>query len=377
MTAVPATFPSSPDPTGADLTWLPATPTFSPPSAIVSLARLDRVDLRFEIGDRTPEEIGALAGRVEALLDDVSPSIGVANVLTGIEKLAARFGLELPDADVLEADVLEMAGWPAEEWIAGFRGVWSSFRSGYRRFPTVGDFRAAAGQAATGRQQRVAALRRLAAALRQEQQLRVREIDFRRRQREREADIAVRQQAAALCPPAPAQKEAPKMPGMQRTMEEEDSTAVPPALFRRPGPSTGDGSRHIFVCSRDAVPTHPSGTADRIKYEHTLVCGGQPYHKSNKRLRFRIKWKRLNFYVNKKSGLPHCQTAPRSPVLFHYSKTLMEMHLSKSLIFSWRRIGAGGKMTPHFKGLKRSRTAVSCRPTVLRSSIRNPCAGIC
>ncbi len=171
------------------------------PCAIASLARLERADLRFEIADRTPEEIGALADRVEAALENACPAIGVENVLTGVEKLAARFGLELPDADVLEADILEMAGWPAEEWIAGFRGIWSSFRSGYRRFPTVGDFRAAAGQASVDGG--TAALRRLAMALRQEQQIRVREIAFRRRQKEKEAETARRQQAMAIAAPVP------------------------------------------------------------------------------------------------------------------------------------------------------------------------------
>ncbi|MDQ2103610.1 hypothetical protein [Azospirillum isscasi] len=178
------------------MAWLPATPASSLPCAIASLARLERADLRFEIADCKPEEIGALAERVEAVLEAACPAIGVENVLTGIEKLAARFGLELPDADVLEADILDMAGWPAEEWIAGFRGVWSSFRSGYRRFPTVGDFRAAAGQASVDGG--MAALRRLALALRQEQQFRAREIAFRRRQKEKEAETARRQQAMAL-----------------------------------------------------------------------------------------------------------------------------------------------------------------------------------
>lgn len=371
MTAALVTFPSSPEPTGADLTWLPATPTFSPPSAIVSLARLDRVDLRFEIGDRTPEEIGALAGRVEALLDGVSPSIGVANVLTGIEKLASRFGLELPDADVLEADVLEMAGWPAEDWIAGFRGVWSSFRSGYRRFPTVGDFRAAAGQAATGRQQCVAALRRLAAALRQEQQLRTREIDFRRRQREREAETALRQQAAALRPPAPAQQEVPA------DTQDVDSTHTPPEPLRRTQPSAGHGSEHVFVRSLDAGPARPTGTPDGLGSEHAGVCVSQPYQKPIKRLKFRVNRKDHTFFVNKNSGSSRCRIKLRTAALLEHAKTLMGKHLSKGLTFNWRGIGAGGKMGLHFRWLKRSGTAVPCRPTGLRSSIRNPCAGIC
>ncbi|WP_454020979.1 hypothetical protein [Azospirillum sp. Marseille-Q6669] len=192
-------LPVGGDPQTPDMAWLPATPASSLPCAIASLARLERADLRFEIADCAPEEIGALAERVEAALEGICPLIGVENVLTGIEKLAARFGLELPDADVLEADILEMAGWPAEEWIAGFRGVWSSFRSGYRRFPTVGDFRAASGQASVT--SGTAALRRLAMALRQEQQLRAREIAHRRHQKEKEAETARRQQAAALAAP--------------------------------------------------------------------------------------------------------------------------------------------------------------------------------
>lgn len=199
LPSFPVSLSVSAAPQTPDMAWLPATPASSLPCAIVSLARLERADLRFEIADRAPEEIGALAERVEAALEGACPAIGVENVLTGIEKLAARFGLELPDADVLEADIIEMAGWPAEEWIAGFRGVWSSFRSGYRRFPTVGDFRAAAGQASvTGG---MAALRRLAMALRQEQQLRAREIAHRRHQKKKEAETARRQQAAALAAP--------------------------------------------------------------------------------------------------------------------------------------------------------------------------------
>ena len=193
--------PPTPDPHTPDMAWLPETPVSSLPCAIASLARLERADLRFEIADRAPEEIGALADRVEAALENACPAIGVENVLTGVEKLAARFGLELPDADVLEADILEMAGWPAEEWIAGFRGIWSSFRSGYRRFPTVGDFRAAAGQASVDGG--TAALRRLAMALRQEQQIRAREIAFRRRQKEKELETARRQQAMAAAAPMP------------------------------------------------------------------------------------------------------------------------------------------------------------------------------
>ena len=198
------------------------------PCAIASLARLERVDLRFEIADRTPEEIGALADRVEAALENACPAIGVENVLTGIEKLAARFGLELPDADVLEADILDMAGWSAEEWIAGFRGVWSSFRSGYRRFPTVGDFRAAAGQASVDGG--TAALRRLAMALRQEQHIRAREIAFRRRQKEKELETARRQQAMAAAAPMPPPVPALPAPASARPEEPQEATVPAPPI---------------------------------------------------------------------------------------------------------------------------------------------------
>ncbi|NUB19720.1 hypothetical protein GBZ26_10900 [Azospirillum formosense] len=246
------------------MAWLPATPVSSLPCAIASLARLERADLRFEIADRAPEEIGALAERVEAALETVCPAIGVENVLTGIEKLAARFGLELPDADVLEADILEMAGWPAEDWIAGFRGVWSSFRSGYRRFPTVGDFRAAAGQASpiSG----TAALRRLAMALRQEQQIRAREIAHRRRQKEKEAETARRQQAVALTSPpvAPATPAVPPSPAPASTPI--SVTLVDPQVDlarARPLPQMTRTIPKTFT--RDWMATVP----------HTRVCEGQ------------------------------------------------------------------------------------------------------
>ena len=233
---------------------------------IVSLARLERADLRFEIADRAPEEIGALAERVEAALETVCPAIGVENVLTGIEKLAARFGLELPDADVLEADILEMAGWPAEEWIAGFRGVWSSFRSGYRRFPTVGDFRAAAGQASVT--SGTAALRRLAMALRQEQQLRAREIAHRRHQKEKEAETARRQQATALAAPpvAPATpmattRPAPVSPPVSVTPDDAQVVLAPASLRSQ--------MRLVVpkVLIRDRLANDP----------HTTVCQGHDH----------------------------------------------------------------------------------------------------
>ncbi|WP_451996479.1 hypothetical protein [Azospirillum argentinense] len=261
-------LPVSAVPQTPDMAWLPATPASSLPCAIASLARLERADLRFEIADRAPEEIGALAERVEAALEGACPAIGVENVLTGIEKLAARFGLELPDADVLEADILEMAGWPAEEWIAGFRGVWSSFRSGYRRFPTIGDFRAAAGQASVT--SGTAALRRLAMALRQEQQLRAREIAHRRHQKEKEAEIARRQQAAALAAP-------PVAPAT-------------PTATTRPAPVTPDDAQVVLA------PAQPPSQMRRVVSKvlirdrsangpHTTVCQGHDHLSFNKRPR--------------------------------------------------------------------------------------------
>lgn len=268
MTANLPSLSVSAAPQTPDMAWLPATPASSLPCAIASLARLERADLRFEIADRAPEEIGALAERVEAALEAGCPAIGVENVLTGIEKLAVRFGLELPDADVLEADILEMAGWPAEEWIAGFRGVWSSFRSGYRRFPTIGDFRAAAGQASVN--SGTATLRRLAMALRQEEQLRIREIAQRRRQKEKEADTARRQQAAALT----ALPVAPPLAGTK------------PAVPACPAPVSSLISVTPDDAQVDLVRAHPLSqtTRDipkRLKKDqltgisHTRVCEGQ------------------------------------------------------------------------------------------------------
>ncbi|WP_247895311.1 hypothetical protein [Azospirillum brasilense] len=269
------------------MAWLPATPASSLPSAIALLARLERADLRFEIADRAPEEIGALAERVEAALEAVSPAIGVENVLTGIEKLAARFGLELPDADVLEADILEMANWPAEDWIAGFRGVWSSFRSGYRRFPTVGDFRAAAGQASVS--DGMAALRRLAMALRQEQQIRAREIVHRRRQKEKEAETARRQKAAALAapatPPVPA-RPAPVSTPMPATPDDAQvelppgqpvgqTTLAVPKSFPRDRPSD---AHHARVCEGKSTkfpskPPYAKSSMRELKRSHDCRTG--------------------------------------------------------------------------------------------------------
>lgn len=167
--------------------WLPETRTPSPPSALVSLARLEVVDLRFETQDLTPDELGALADRVDSAIDRLVPPIGADNVLIGVEKLASRFQLELPDAALLEADILAMADWPADRWMAAFRRIWADFRSGWSRFPSVGDFRAALDATpAPDASRQMDDLRRLSSRLRQEQTLRARTLEQRRRVRERE-----------------------------------------------------------------------------------------------------------------------------------------------------------------------------------------------
>ncbi|WP_158600010.1 hypothetical protein [Azospirillum cavernae] len=167
--------------------WLPETRTPSPPSALVSLARLEVVDLRFETQDLTPDELGALADRVDSAIDRLVPPIGADNVLIGVEKLASRFQLELPDAALLEADILVMADWPADRWMAAFRRIWADFRSGWSRFPSVGDFRAALDATpAPDASRQMDDLRRLSSRLRQERSLRTRALEQRRRIRERE-----------------------------------------------------------------------------------------------------------------------------------------------------------------------------------------------
>lgn len=167
--------------------WLPETRTPSPPSALVSLARLEVVDLRFETQDLTPDELGALADRVDSAIDRLVPPIGADNVLIGVEKLASRFQLELPDAALLEADILAMADWPADRWMAAFRRIWADFRSGWSRFPSVGDFRAALDATpAPDASRQMDDLRRLSSRLRQERSLRARALEQRRRMRERE-----------------------------------------------------------------------------------------------------------------------------------------------------------------------------------------------
>ena len=148
MTAAPNSVPiSAAAPCAPALRPMPpaATAKPSPPCGFASLARLDAADLRFETQDLAPDEIGALADRVEQAIGTLTPPIGVENVLIGLEKLADRFALELPDADLLEADVRAMADWPADRWMAAFDAVWAAFRSGWSRFPTLGDFREALG----------------------------------------------------------------------------------------------------------------------------------------------------------------------------------------------------------------------------------------
>lgn len=167
--------------------WLPAITTPSRPCALASLARLDLVDLRFETQDLTPEALEALASRVEAAAGDLMPSIGVDNVLIGLEKLATRHRLALPDPDLLEADVRAMAEWPTERWMAAFQRIWTEFRSGWSRFPTLGDFCAALeGTTPSDTARRTDDLRRLSSRLRQEAGFRRRAIEQRRRMRERD-----------------------------------------------------------------------------------------------------------------------------------------------------------------------------------------------
>lgn len=199
MTAVPS-FPAA-DPRPMPGPMLPsATAKPSLPCAFASLASLEVADLRFETQDLSPDEIGALAERVEQAIGTLTPPIGIENVLIGLEKLADRFALELPDAELLEADVRAMADWPADRWMAAFEAVWSNFRSGWSRFPTLGDFRdALATLPAVGESRAADDLRRLASRLRQEQQLRARTEEQRRRARAREAALAERQRELARC----------------------------------------------------------------------------------------------------------------------------------------------------------------------------------
>ncbi len=215
-TALPPTAPPLPLPMptlgdnlahGAAPNWLPETTTPLRPCALASLARLDLVDLRFETQDRTPEDLIALADRVDAAIGDLLPPIGIDNVLIGLEKLATRYRLALPDADLLEADVRAMADWPAERWMAAFERVWAGFRSGWSRFPTLGDFCAALDSAPpSDRARRIDDLRRLSSRLRQEAGFRRQAQAHRRRLRERE-------NALYRLPPPPTDATAQPVPG--------------------------------------------------------------------------------------------------------------------------------------------------------------------
>jgi hypothetical protein len=229
--------------------WLSETRTPSPPSALVSLARLEVVDLRFETQDLTPDELAILADRVDAAIDRLVPPIGADNVLIGVEKLASRFRLELPDAALLEADILAMADWPADRWMAAFRRIWSDFRSGWNRFPSVGDFRAALDAMPvpeTSRQRDD--LRRLSSRLRQERSLRMRALEQRRRIREREEvlyslptverRIMIAEAPSTDAPQGPSEPES----RMERARPTQSATVSAPL----PSPKTGektDGAR--------------------------------------------------------------------------------------------------------------------------------------
>ncbi|MDR6772744.1 hypothetical protein J2Y49_003488 [Azospirillum sp. BE72] len=225
-----------------------ATAKPSLPCAFASLASLEVADLRFETQDMSPDEIGALADRVEQAIGTLTPPIGIENVLIGLEKLADRFALELPDAELLEADVRAMADWPADRWMAAFEAVWSNFRSGWSRFPTLGDFRdALAALPAVGESRAADDLRRLASRLRQEQQLRARTEEQRRRARAREAALAERQRELARCRLA-------------------DGTAT----AKGPDPAVGDDSR-----MPDPVPVRSSPAAER-QPDRPVSAGGEP-----------------------------------------------------------------------------------------------------
>jgi hypothetical protein len=223
--------------------WLPETRTPSPPSALVSLARLEVVDLRFETQDLTPDELGALADRVDSAIDRLVPPIGTDNVLIGVEKLASRFQLELPDAALLEADILAMADWPADRWMAAFRRIWSDFRSGWSRFPSVGDFRAALdATSAPDASRQMDDLRRLSSRLRQEQSLRSRTLEQRRRMRERE-EILYRLPAPERrieIAEAPSAGSTPVPPGSGSLMRSAPHTQDPLVWSPLPSPMTGN-----------------------------------------------------------------------------------------------------------------------------------------
>jgi hypothetical protein len=248
-----------------------ATAKPSLPCAFASLASLEVADLRFETQDLSPDEIGALADRVEQAIGTLTPPIGIENVLIGLEKLADRFALELPDAELLEADVRAMADWPADRWMAAFEAVWSNFRSGWSRFPTLGDFRdALATLPAVGESRDADDLRRLASRLRQEQCLRARTEEQRRRARAREAALAERQRELALGRQADAGARLPH----SSAVETETGTNT----GNGPDPAVGEDRRmpvRPVSAGGDPVRLQPllPGEADQMVVHHRLDAG--------------------------------------------------------------------------------------------------------
>jgi len=62
-----------------------------------------------------------------------------AEVLSALQIMANRRGLQLPDDLALDLDVELMSEWPQDLWRKAFKAVWSNFS--YRRFPEVPDFK--------------------------------------------------------------------------------------------------------------------------------------------------------------------------------------------------------------------------------------------
>lgn len=267
MIAVPSFPAADPRPT-----LLSATAKPSLPCGFASLASLDVADLRFETQDLSPEEIGALAERVEKAIGALTPPIGIENVLIGLEKLADRFALELPDADLLEADVRAMADWPADRWMAAFDAVWANFRSGWSRFPTLGDFRDALAALPAMAESRAADdLRRLASRLRQEQLLRVRTEEQRRRARAREAAMAERQRELARCRLA---DPGPRLLASSAEEQETGEGPEPPAAEDRrvPDRPVSDPGASVGGSPVRLQPLLP-GEADQMVVHHRLDAG--------------------------------------------------------------------------------------------------------
>ncbi|WP_298375163.1 hypothetical protein [Azospirillum sp.] len=241
---------------------MPETRTPSPPSALVSLARLEVVDLRFETQDLTPDELGTLADRVDKAIDRLVPPIGAENVLIGVEKLASRFQLELPDAALLEADILAMADWPADRWMAAFRRIWADFRSGWSRFPSVGDFRAVLDATpAPDASRRMDDLRRLSSRLRQEQSLRARTLEQRRRVREREEVLygLPTPERRIVIAEAPVREAQPVASEPETRMERARPTQGAAVCARPPSPMTGASRDMRFPAALEPPPIRNAG----------------------------------------------------------------------------------------------------------------------